>query len=109
MEKQPEMPRSPEQILAGKKEKLKNAVNLMLDWQRSEKIEKALLSQLDNLTSEEMDYCLEQVQYLDNQVQLRGPLFSAASKALIENEAKLKEMEEIIGLDRAKELKSLIE
>lgn len=109
MEKQPEMPKSPEQILAEKKEKIIKAIDLMLNWQRSEKIKKALLPQLDNLTSEEIDYCLKQVRYLDNQVQLRGPLSSTASEALIEDEAKLNEMEEIIGSERAKELKSLME
>jgi hypothetical protein len=109
MEKQPEMPKSPEQILAEKKEKLAKAIDLMLDWQKSKKIKEALLPQLDNLTSEEIDYCLKQVRYLDNQVQLRGPLPTTASEALIEDEAKLNEMEEIIGSERAKELKSLME
>ena len=109
MEKQPEMPKSPEQILAEKKEKLTKAIDLMLDWQKSEKIKKALLPQLDNLTSEEIDYYSKQVRYLDNQVQLRGPLSSTAGEALIEDEAELKEMEKIIGPERAKELKSLIE
>lgn len=109
MEKQPEIPQSSEQILAEKKEKITKAVSLMLDWQKSEKIEKTLLPQLDNLTSEEMDYCLKQIRFLDNQTQLRGPLSSTASKALIKDKAKLNEMEEIIGSERAKELKSLME
>jgi len=109
MEKQSEMLKSPEQILAGKKEKLTKAMDLMLDWQKSDKIKRALLPQLNNLTEEEIDYCLKQVRYLDNQVQLRGPLSSAASEALVEDEANLKEMEEVIGLERAKELKSLLE
>ena len=81
MEKQPEMPKSPEQILAEKKEKLTKAIDLMLDWQKSEKIKKALLPQLDNLTSEEIDYYSKQVRYLDNQVQLRGPLSSTDRKS----------------------------
>jgi len=109
MEKQPEMPKSPEQILAEKKEEIIKVVDLMLDWRKSEKIKKALLPQLDNLTSEEMDYCLKQVRYLDNQVQLRGPLSSTASEALTEDKVELNEMEEIIGSERAKELKSLLE
>lgn len=109
MEKQPEIPKSPEQILEEKKEKLTKAINLMLDWQKSDEIKKALLPQLDNLTSEEIDYFLKRVRYLDNQVQLRGPLSSTARKALIEDEDRLEEMEKNIGPKRAKELKSLIE
>ena len=109
MEKQPEMSKSPEQILAERKEELTKAIDLMLDWQKSEKIKKALLPQLDRLTSEEVDYCLKQVSYLDNQTQLRGPLASTAREVLIEDKAKLAEMEEIIGSERAEELRGLIE
>ena len=109
MEKQPEMPKSPGQILAEKKEELARVIDLMLDWQKSEKIKKALLPQLDSLTSEEVDYCLKQVRYLDDQTQLRGPLASTASEALIEDEAELAKMEKTIGSGRAEELKGLIE
>jgi hypothetical protein len=109
MGNQHETPSSPEEVLAEKKEEVINAVDLMLDWQKSEKIKKALLPQLDSLTSEEIDYCLRQVRYLDNQTQLRGPLSSTASEALTEDEAKLSEMEKIIGSERAKALKSLME
>jgi len=108
MENQPEMPKSPEQILAEKKEKLTKAIDLMLNWQRSEKIKKAILPQLDNLTSEEIDYCLTQVRYLDDREQLRGPFADIASERLVKDEAELKEMEKKIGPDRIKELISLM-
>lgn len=107
MKKYPEIPKAPEQNLADKKEELINAIDFMLDWQKSEKIKETLLPQLNNLTSEEIDYCLKQVRYFDNKVQLRGPLAAEASKALIEDEAELKEMEKIIESERTKELKKL--
>lgn len=109
MEKQPETPKSTEQILAEKKEKLITAIDLMLDWQKSEKIKTAILPQLDSLTSEEIDYCLKRVFYLDNQTQLRGPLAATAGEALVEDEAELKALEEKIGPERAQELKNLME
>ena len=111
MEKESEMPKSTEQILAEKKENLIEVVDLMLDWQKSEKIKKMLLPELDNLTIEEIDYCLKQVKHLDNEMQLRGPLSATdtINEALIKDEAELKEMEKIIGQKRSKELKDLVE
>lgn len=111
MEKQPEMPKSTEQILAEKKENLTEAIDLMLNWQKSDKIKKNLFPQLDNLTIEEIDYCLKQVKHLDNEMQLRGPLSATdtINEALIEDEADLKEMEKIIGQERVEELKNLVE
>jgi hypothetical protein len=108
MEKQPEISKSSEQILTEKREKITKALYLMLDWQRSEKIKEALLPRLNQLTEAEIDYCLKHIQYLDNQVQLRGPLAAAASRLLVENEEELKQMERIIGPKSAEELKKIM-
>lgn len=108
MEKQPEMPKSPEQILAEKKEKFKNAVESMLNFQRSQKIKKSLLPHLDSFTSEELDYLLEYISYFDNQVQLMGPFSNTAREFLIENERRLKEMRNKMSPDRVQELKKIL-
>jgi len=105
----PETPKSPERTSAEKKEEIIKKLDSMLDWQIGEKIKKALLPQLDNLTSEEMDYCLELVRKIDNQTQLRGPLASTARDVLAEQEITLNEIAQIIGVERAEELKSLME
>lgn len=109
MEKQQETPKSLEEILAEKKAKLTKVIDLMLDWQKGEKIKEALLPRLDKLTSEEIDYCLQLVRYLDNKVQLRSPFAAAAKELLATNEAKLKEMEKNIDPKLVNELKSIIE
>jgi len=109
MEKQPELPKSPEENLAAKKTKLKKAVNLMLDWQKSSKIESSLFPHLNDLTDDEVEYCLKLIRNLDNKTQLRGPLAESANQALTGDEVILKEMEGKIGLERAEELKNLIE
>jgi len=109
MEKQPGIPKSAEEILAEKKEKLLKSVHLMLDWKRSDKIKKALEPQLADLTVREIDYCLKLVRYLDNQIQLRGPLAKQAREALIEDETELKKLGEIIGVKRAKEIVKIFE
>jgi hypothetical protein len=109
MEKQQEITKSTEEILAEKKAKLTKAIGLMLDWQKAEKIKEALLPQLDKLTSEEIDYCLQLVRCLDNKVQLRSPFAAAAKELLATNEAKLKEMEKNIKPELVNELKSIVE
>jgi len=109
MKNQREIPMSIDQNLSSKQKQLKDSIDLMLDWRQSNRIKESLLPKLNNLTVEEIDYCLKLVRYLDNRVQLRGPLASIASEALIENEAELKKMEGTIGPERAKTLKDLIE
>ncbi|MBU0707767.1 hypothetical protein KKG41_05345 [Patescibacteria group bacterium] len=104
-----EKPNSPEAILESKKAELTSAVGMMLDWQKAKKPEAELLPQLDTLTCDETDYCLELIRRLDNQTQKRGPASSEADQALAEGEAKLTEMEGVIGSARATELKGLIE
>lgn len=108
MENQHETPKSPEEDLAEKKEELKEAVSLMLDWQQSQKIEKSLFPHLDSLTSEELDYLLKYIRCLDNQMQLRGPLSDTAKEALIKSEKELEEFENNIGPNRSQELKNLL-
>lgn len=107
MEKQPETPRSPEEILVEKRGKLKKDIDLMLDWQYSDRIKRAIPS-LDDLTSDEIDYFLMLVRYLDDLTQLKGPLASTASERLIEDEKELKVLENKIGPGRTREFKNLI-
>lgn len=109
MEKQTEMPKTQLEIIAEKKKKLTDSIDLMLDWQKAEKIKEALLPQLDKLTGEEIDYCLQFVRCLDNKVQLRSPFAAAAKELLATNETKLKEMEKNISPELVNELKSLVE
>ena len=108
MEKEPKMSQSPEEILAEKKEQLNKSVELMLDGQRAEGIKEKLSPELDNLTSEELDYCLERIRYSDAQVHLRGPFASKAGEMLLEVETTLKEMEKALGPERARELRGLM-
>jgi len=108
MEEPREQPQSPEENLAAKKDKLKKAVMLMLNFQRGQALEKNLLQQeeeMQKLTVDEIDYLLEFVRYLDNQKQVEGPLDDSASALLVENESNLKALEGKIGTARAQELK----
>ena len=100
-----EQPQPPEENLAAKKDKLKKAVMLMLNFQRSQAAEKNLMPHLDELTDDEIDYLLEVVRYLDNQKQLEGPFSDTASGQLVENESNLKALEGKIGQARVQELK----
>lgn len=71
---------SAEEVLAEKRGRLVGAVDMMLDWQRSGKIKESIAPQIDNFTDAELDYLLEKVRNVDNQMQFRGPLASAASE-----------------------------
>jgi len=96
MEKQMEMPKTQQEIIAEKKKKLIDSVDLMLDWQKAEKIRNFILPILDSFSLEELDYSIKFVKYLDNKTQLRGPLAAMAKEAIAENEKELQGIEKNI-------------
>lgn len=108
MKEYSEAPRSAEQLLNEKKEKLKESVDLMKDWEKGKRIKETFLPYLDNLTDEEVNYCSLLVEYSNTRIQLRGPFASTASKMLYEQEKEIKEMEKNIESERAKELKKIM-
>ncbi|GEM_PF-2202829 len=98
--------KSPEEILAAKKENLKKKLRLMFDF-RGPQIEESILARLNEFTGPELDYLLDCVEYSDNQHQLKGPLARAAEGRKLEIKEKMGQLENKIGPARARELKSL--
>ncbi len=109
MENRSEAPEFPGEDLAEKRKGLEKAVELMLDWQVSDKIKKSLLPHVDSFTGEELDYLLAKVKNLDNQMQLRGPLAETARMAKGEDKERLEKIEENITPDRLQELEKMLE
>lgn len=107
MPSEQETPKSPEEILAGKKSQLADKIDLMLDWQKSERIKKSLLPQIDGFSGEELDYLLEKVRNLDNETQFRGPLAAAAGEFKSKSDNILMELGANIDPNRIKELDQL--
>ena len=98
--------KSPEEILAAKKESLKKKLRLMFDF-RGPQIEESILARLNEFIGSELDYLLKCAEYSDNQHQLKGPLVRAAEGRKLEIEEKMGQLENQIGLARAKEFRDL--
>lgn len=98
--------KSPEEILAAKKENLKKKLRLMFDFRGAE-IEQSILARLNEFTGPELDYLLDCVEYSDNQHQLKGPLARAAGGRKLEIKDEMTQIENQIGPVRAKEFRDL--
>lgn len=98
--------KSPEGVLAAKKESLKKKLELLLDY-RARETEKAILQHLNEFTSLELDYLSMCAEYSDNQWQLKGPLARYAKGRQLEIDRELKKIENQIGPTRAKEFRDL--
>jgi hypothetical protein len=98
--------KSSEEVLTDKRGNLKDKLRLMLDY-RAAQIQESILPRLDEFTNLELDYLLKCARYSDNQQQLRGPLARFAKERQPKIEEELKEIENQIGPDRAKEFRDL--
>jgi ABC-type phosphate transport system auxiliary subunit len=101
-----DIPKSPEEILARKKEELTKEIDLMLDFKKSDAL-KGIISDFGDLNENEVDYIRECLRLSDCKVQLRGPLSETAEQEIKNIEGNLEKMKDNVRPELVSKLEEL--